>query len=313
MPGWLGSVRPAWLRPGAIYGADFARDRYYGGRPSCSRASDGYAETVGGLLLAFGPSVLRRTDRGLLVEAARTNLTIRSQALDHAAWLKTNVSVAANAAIAPDGNQTAEIVTAAAGISAKQLWEVAGHTATIGAVCQQAWHLKRHTHRYVQVVFYSTSHGATAFANFDLLDGVVGTVGAAATAAIYLLADGWFRVLVAATATLAGGAGSFINLTPSASATRSQALSAAGTEAIYAWQPDYQVGNEITSPIATISSAATRAADVVTLPRTGIVRAVCVFDDGSEQTVSGIDPSQPWSIPTNLSRPYIRELYGYTT
>ena len=38
-----------------------------------TRASSGYAETAGGVLVSFASGELRRTDRGVLVEGARTN------------------------------------------------------------------------------------------------------------------------------------------------------------------------------------------------------------------------------------------------
>jgi hypothetical protein len=51
-----------------------------------TRASTGYAETSDGRLVSFASGVLRRTDKGVLVEDARTNLLLRSQEFNVAYW-----------------------------------------------------------------------------------------------------------------------------------------------------------------------------------------------------------------------------------
>lgn len=48
---------------------------------------------------------------GLLAEEARTNLVLRSQEIDNAAWSKTDITVTANAFVAPDGTLTGELET----------------------------------------------------------------------------------------------------------------------------------------------------------------------------------------------------------
>ena len=74
------------LYPGASVALDFTRNLYRSGTPvvkgspsllsgwTFTRASTGYAETAAGALVAFASGEPRRTDKGLLVEEARTNL-----------------------------------------------------------------------------------------------------------------------------------------------------------------------------------------------------------------------------------------------
>jgi hypothetical protein len=57
-----------------------------------ARASAGYAETSAGVLVPFASGVLRRTDRGVLIEEARTNLYLNS-----AVGVTQSVTVAATA------------------------------------------------------------------------------------------------------------------------------------------------------------------------------------------------------------------------
>src|SRR5687768_296248 len=57
---------------------------------TCTRASTGYAETAAGVLVPFAIDTLRRTDKGLLVEEARTNVVLHNRDLANAAWTVAN-------------------------------------------------------------------------------------------------------------------------------------------------------------------------------------------------------------------------------
>lgn len=118
-----GGGAPSWLLRDPDTGGLPALDiDYAGGRAfkgsvvdlaglhTVSRASGGYAENLDGSLTWFGNNVMRRTDRGVLVEGARTNLCRRSSEFD--AWGLDNSGAAnpvvtANYATAPDGTMTA--------------------------------------------------------------------------------------------------------------------------------------------------------------------------------------------------------------
>jgi len=110
--------------PGATFGSNFTTSQYQlsgavYGDPSLipgwtfTRASTGYAETVAGTLTSFASGAPRITDKGLLVEEARTNLCLQSQALATTPWASgaagTGVAtvVTNNYALAPDGTMTA--------------------------------------------------------------------------------------------------------------------------------------------------------------------------------------------------------------
>jgi len=83
---------------------------------SFARASTGYAETAAGVLNLFASGELRRTDKGVLIEGAKTNICLRSQEFDNATWSKSNGGVGsvpvvtADAGAAPDGTMTADRV-----------------------------------------------------------------------------------------------------------------------------------------------------------------------------------------------------------
>lgn len=118
-----------WRRepfPGAYFAADFLRRKYRlnGVRKrdvtllsgwSFARASAAYGTTQGGVLQSFASGVPRITDKGLLPEAAATNLCLYSGDQTNAAWTATNMTVAMNA-VGPDGvANSAATLTATAG------------------------------------------------------------------------------------------------------------------------------------------------------------------------------------------------------
>lgn len=70
------------------------------------------ADNTGSILPANRPCI---SQNGILVEAAATNLVVRSQEFDNAAWLKNGTPVTANYGLAPDGTKTAERFTVTAG------------------------------------------------------------------------------------------------------------------------------------------------------------------------------------------------------
>ncbi len=80
-----------------------------------TRASEGYAQREDGIWVNFASGALRRTDKGMLVEGARTNRALHSRDLTQAAWTATNVTVA-RSQVGIDGlANTACSLTATAG------------------------------------------------------------------------------------------------------------------------------------------------------------------------------------------------------
>lgn len=75
----------SWWLSGASMHADFAANRLFGASDFATafpitRATAGYADDSGGNWTSFGTGVLRRTDKGLKIEEARTNLFLNSLA-----------------------------------------------------------------------------------------------------------------------------------------------------------------------------------------------------------------------------------------
>lgn len=62
--------------------------------------------------VAFAANQPRITDLGLTVDAAATNLALHSEAMDNAAWTKSNITVTANAGTSTSGANTADKLAA---------------------------------------------------------------------------------------------------------------------------------------------------------------------------------------------------------
>lgn len=116
----------SFLQEMAAYGAtdawNFTDDIYLRGgvlAPSgltVTRASNGYAETKSGQLTSFGSNVLRRTDKGALIEMARTNLALWSRDFTNAAWVKVNITAALNQTGVDGTANSASSLTATSGL-----------------------------------------------------------------------------------------------------------------------------------------------------------------------------------------------------
>jgi len=251
--------------PGATFGSNFTTSQYQlsgavYGDPSLipgwtfTRASTGYAETVAGTLTSFASGAPRITDRGLLVEEARTNLILQSQEFDNASWTKTGATISANGAVAPDGTTTADKLVPNAGSSIKRVQQDAA--LTNAAVYTQTVYAKAGEWRYLFCYGGGTAIPAGE-AILDLQTGLL-TKNTGSHATVTALANGWYRLQYTFTATSTASDACRIGLTDS---TTSVTSTGDGTSGIYIWGAQLEAGAFPTSYIPTTTASATRAAD----------------------------------------------------
>lgn len=223
-----------------------------------------YTRNVGGVYpprFDYDPVTL--APRGLLIEERRTNLLLRSEEFDNSVWAKENTTVTANSTASPDGTVDADTLNEGTASGVHSIAQV--FSATTGTSYALSVYLKNGDARYAQLFFGSAGHGSTAFANFDLQSGTVGTVGATATASIQSAGGGWYRctIVAAATATTAS-ASAQIGVITSNTSTRAENYTGA-SKFIYVWGAQLEAGAFATSYIPTVASQVTRASDVAVI------------------------------------------------
>ena len=167
-----------------------------------------------------------------LVEVVPYNLLQRSEEFENAIYTKGNVTATANSETAPNGTLTADTIT---GNGTSNLHSVIQNSSIVsGTTYTTSIYAKKGTNNFVQIVGSSVIYPATVFANFDLENGVVGSLGAATTSSIESVGNGWYRCSMTATATAsATSAAFFVILIDNASSLRAEVNTLATS--VYLW------------------------------------------------------------------------------
>jgi hypothetical protein len=150
-------------------------------------------------------------------------------------------------------------------------------TTTNGTAYTFSFFVKSAGRRYAQLAFGTTSFGSTAFANFDLQDGVVGTIGAAATATITPAPGGYYRCALTSTASSAASNAAFLAAITSAAAARAESYTGDGVSGLNVWGAQLETGSVATSYIPTTTAAASRGADQASIAGLGVSGAHSVI------------------------------------
>jgi hypothetical protein len=230
------------------------------------------AQTVGGTSALTYQKTVDRLDipridytgggcPSILLEPQRTNIVLRSEEFRNASFEKNLSEVSANTTTAPDGTLTADTWTGNGASGTHYIAQTV--SATSGVAYTQSVFAKKGTNKFLQIVgsasIYTT---ATVFANFDLENGVVGSLGTGATATITDFGNGWYRCTMTATATAtASGNGFLLWLITSATAGRVETNSL--ETSVHLWGAQVEAGAHPTSYIPTTTGTVTRNADVL--------------------------------------------------
>ena len=198
--------------------------------------------------------------KGLLVEPAATNLLLRSEEFDDAVWSKIDTTITADDAVAPDGTTTADKLVEGSSTSVHITFQ---NTAVTAGQSYTASCFAKYDSRVFQMSFSLGLFGANAFANFDVENGVLGTVGSSATASIINFGNGWYKCIITATPTVSGNGGASLNLVQAINSVRNQSYAGDGTSGVFIWGAQLEEGSVATSYIPTVASTVTRAADSI--------------------------------------------------
>jgi hypothetical protein len=174
-----------------------------------------------------------RVNEAGLVELVPYNLLLRSQEFNNASFTTTrSEDIETDSTIAPDGTLTADTWTGDGAAGSHSLAQTV--SATSGVAYTQSVFAKKGTNNFLQIVGTITIYDANSYANFDLENGALGTIGSSATATITDFGNGWYRCTMTATATATVSASGFLLwLINSATSARVESTSLATS--VYLW------------------------------------------------------------------------------
>lgn len=289
---WVGDVIPA---TGIVF--DFKKNRY---------AKDGkavYLDDVSefirlssatkwrdGQLVEVADNAPRISGEGLLNEEQRTNLIPYSASFTSGAWTVENCTASANASKAPDGTDTATLVTPAAGTGGRWV-RIANKTSPRS----NSYFVKSAGCRYVALAYSTTSTSVT----FDLETGETLAGVVIVDFSVQRLPNGWWRI----SHTVQGGV---LNTLLPVDTMRLVPYNGAsstfnGTDGIYLWGAQIEEGSFPTSYIPTKGTPATRSPDILNIPLLPTQTITGDWDDGVTYSLAG-------GIATFTGHGYIRNI-----
>lgn len=207
---------------------------------------------------------------GYVGEGARTNLLLRSEEFDNAAWVLASGVKAfgsgsvVNATSSPDGSTTMDFIcedTSTGNHEIRQAISVTSGTTYCTSV------FAKYGGRYLQIVYSSAQFGASQYATFDLQNGVV-SGSAVGTASIDAVGGGVYRCSFAAPATATAGSNVYITISNAATG-RGPTYTGDGSSGVYIWGAQLEAGPAPSSYIPTTTVAVTRGADLQARALTG--------------------------------------------
>ena len=237
----------------------------WGAQVEASRVANGYIPTTtvavtGTTSLTLAPDTVGREEKeGWLIEGASTNIQVRSEEFDNAAWAKTNLNtVTANATTAPDGTTTADKMIEDSAVTAShRVSDVVTHTAGTSTLSVYA---KADTRDQLILSAGSTAIFAIQGAVFDLTLGTISTAPTLGAAKIEALSDGWYRCSATGTTTAAVTT-SFIGMAVAGDS----AYTGDNASGLYIWGAQVEALPFASSYIPTTTASVTRAGDLVSV------------------------------------------------
>lgn len=218
---------------------------------------------------------------GILIEDARQNRVANSEAVA----VLTGVTIGNNVAMAPDGTTTADKIVETTANSFHAGWFADGvGTPADNAIVSGSVFLKA-AERSIARVTIVKKNGSSTTCTYDLATGAVsavsqGTGGGSATAKAerWIAPDGgvWWRVCMENVDVLTGATAPHLRvfLVTGTLATPVDTYTGDGASGLFAWGGQIELADAVSSYIRTTGSTATRAADLLWVPTTGIVPAV---------------------------------------
>lgn len=209
---------------------------------------------------------------GVTTAKAEENLLTYSQAFDNAAWNPVNLTITANTTAAPDGTTTADTINEGTATGLHNVQQ-AGFSYVSGSTYTQSVFAKADTATVIQMSMQSIAFGTDSFANYDLTNGVLGTVGSSSTATITSVGNGWYRLTLTATATTTTTQNTGFVFLCDNNTSAARAPSYTGTnKQLFIWGAQLEKRSVVTAYTVTTTQAITNYIPVLLTAQSGVPR-----------------------------------------
>jgi len=246
------------------HGANVDAVQYFNTLNGNTVASNVVTEATGALIGASNEYADAKGPFGYMSGAAATNICLQSEDFS-TTWTNSNSTDAVNQTTAPDGTTTADtmIVSSDGGSTRHSINQTV--STTLASTYTFSCFVKA---KELTAITLKMSAASTAYdVPIDLSDGTIGTPfsGDVTNTAnsVEAFPDGWYRV----SATAKANTNSFTGITLFEDSTGN------GTDAVYIWGAQLEVGSFPTAYIPTTTTAVTRNAGIESYPVTGNLAA----------------------------------------
>jgi hypothetical protein len=193
-------------------------------------------ETICDLTVTRATTATRVNEQGL-IEVVPYNLITYSETLENTQWLKSNVTIAQNSIISPNGDMTGDKLIEGTNNGLKYIRS--SSSGTVGIIHTASIYLKANTRTWAYLTFGWDGSGDRA-AYFNLIEGVVGNLEGGVTASIVATGNDWYRCTIT---------GTMLNNAPRLSVSTAigngiRSYLGDGISSIYAWGAQLVKGTE---------------------------------------------------------------------
>jgi hypothetical protein len=200
----------------------------------------------------------------VLLEKASTNLLLRSEEFDAAAWASTNSSATPAAGIAPNGANNAWEFKDSSDVSAAVHSLQQSVSFTSGIAYTLSIYAKAASIEGIHLLLPSVAFGVDTRANYDLVNGTASVQAGTVTVSIQDAGNGWYRCIATSTASSTASAAIQLRTMKVVAGTLSSFYQGDGNGSILVWGAQLEQSTYPTSYIQTTGTERTRAADVST-------------------------------------------------
>jgi hypothetical protein len=237
-----------------------------------------------------------------VIRTATTNLLLRSEEFDNAAWSKSNATITANTIVSPDGTVSADTFTGDAGTSIKRIRQNVTTTA-LGPWTYSVW-LKVDNAASALVALFDSSVGGVnnvrtmlTFSTGAVSTAVAGGTATGASASVTPFGNGWYRVSIT---------GTFVTALTSvwAEVWLDGFVSTASTTSFYIWGAQLEQSTTVGEYIpttSTINSAPRFDHDPITGESLGLLVEEARINEVRSSSLTGGATGTPGTYPTGLS------------